>query len=129
VAHEVAQEISDYLILTSPLQGGLRPFTALALNFLCGLGAVLGALIVLAAPSYDESAIGLVFAFGGGAYLHIGATESMPKVYLNAQKTHHMLGAMLAFAVGAIAIGLVLIVHEHCSAGGHGHGHGHGHSH
>jgi hypothetical protein len=46
--HEVAQELSDFAILVSPTQGGLRPIAALALNIASGLSVVLGTVVVLA---------------------------------------------------------------------------------
>lgn len=121
VAHEIAQEISDYLVLTSPSQGALRPLYALTLNFLCGLGAVLGAVVVLSAPSIDESTIGMLLAFGGGVYLHVGAAECMPKVYAVATDAKTMFVSLFAFIVGAVAIGLVLLSHDHCQVDAHGH--------
>ena len=49
VYHELAQEISDYFILTSPTQGALKPPLALLLNFLSGFSVLFGVLIVLEA--------------------------------------------------------------------------------
>merc|ERR1719486_745130 len=40
VYHELAQEISDYLVLTDPAQGNLKPFKALFLNFITGTSAL-----------------------------------------------------------------------------------------
>ena len=34
IYHELAQEISDYFVLTNPSQGNLKPSVALLLNFL-----------------------------------------------------------------------------------------------
>jgi zinc transporter ZupT len=44
VFHELAQEISDYVVLTSPSQANLKPHQALLLNFLSGTSVMLGAL-------------------------------------------------------------------------------------
>merc|ERR1712070_630686 len=46
VAHEVAQELSDYCVLTGS-DCKLHPLVALALNFLSGTGVLLGTIIVL----------------------------------------------------------------------------------
>ncbi len=80
VIHEVAQELSDFSILTSPSQGALGTALALALNFVSGLSVVIGVLAVLGSGVTDESA-GLILAFGGGVYIHVGAAECMPRVY------------------------------------------------
>jgi zinc transporter ZupT len=114
VIHEVAQELSDYSILVSPTQGGLRPLHALALNFTSGLSVVIGVVIVLASDVSSFS-IGLMLAFGGGVYIHIGATECMPRVYSLPVAPAVRLLAVLAFILGAVAIALVLLNHEHCS--------------
>jgi zinc transporter ZupT len=80
VIHEVAQELSDFTILTSPGQGGLSVVVALALNFISGLSVVIGVLAVLGSGVTDATA-GLILAFGGGVYIHVGAAECMPRVY------------------------------------------------
>ena len=129
VIHEVAQELSDFTILVSPTQGGLRPLTALALNFGSGLSVVLGTVIVLI-NDISSLSTGLILAFGGGVYVHVGAVECMPRVYRLAVAPIVRLVALLAFILGAVAIGLVLINHKHCSADAAGAADPHaGHSH
>mmetsp|Transcript_1264 Transcript_1264/g.4049 ORF Transcript_1264/g.4049 Transcript_1264/m.4049 type:complete len:509 (-) Transcript_1264:166-1692(-) len=127
IAHEVAQEISDFIVLTSPQQGNLKPLKALALNFVSGLFALLGVIIVLSS-SIDNAVIGRLLAVGAGVYIHIGAAECMPKVYSLAESTGLRAASFLAFMLGAVLIGLVLIGHEHCEIG-HGHDDDHGHMH
>jgi len=122
IAHEFAQELADYVILTGP-DAGLTPAVALALNFLSGLGVLLGALIVLSVDVGDAG-VGLILAWGGGVYIHVAATDCMPKVYEKSLKMSTRAACLLAFLVGAIGIGLVLLDHEHCvPAGGDPHGH------
>jgi len=126
VLHELPQEIADYFILTGP-GAALGPLLALVLNFICGMGVVLGAIIVLASDPADSS-VGMLLAFGAGVYLHIGAVECMPKIY-DAKLSAWLRGAcVLAFIVGTVLIGLILLDHEHCvpgaegaSGGGHHH--------
>merc|ERR1712054_350913 len=122
IYHELAQEVSDYLVLTDPMQGALTPVKALILNFLSGLSIVIGALIVVGAEPGDQ-ANGCLLAFGGGVYIQIAATECAGRVN-NAVKTTKMrLGSILFFCIGAISIGLVLLDHEHCIPGGGAHAH------
>merc|ERR1711976_1109302 len=92
----------------------MRDLTALILNFVSGLGVMLGAVITLAMDD-DTAATGLILAFGGGVYLHIAATECMPRIY-NATKLSAAvrLACLGSFILGAILIGLVLLDHEHC---------------
>jgi len=112
IAHELAQELSDYAVLTGP-DAQMRPGVALALNFISGTGVLLGVICVLSADVADAD-IGLLLAFGGGIYLHIAFTECMPK--LNDMKISLLVRAAstLMFMLGAMAIGFVLIDHEHC---------------
>mmetsp|Transcript_63817 Transcript_63817/g.142375 ORF Transcript_63817/g.142375 Transcript_63817/m.142375 type:complete len:207 (+) Transcript_63817:1274-1894(+) len=46
IFHEIAQELSDFLVLTSPLQGGLTPVAALLLNMLSGTSVLWGTIII-----------------------------------------------------------------------------------
>ncbi len=127
VYHEIAQEISDFCVLTDPGQGNLRAWLALLLNFISGTGVILGAILALALNMTDFDT-GMILAYGGGVYINIGATECMSRVYNAVSNLTLRFVWLLSFCVGAAAIGLVLIDHEHCSAGHGGHeGHGHGH--
>ena len=122
IAHEVSHELSDYVVLTG--QGGLRPVTALALNFASGISIVFGVIAVFAGD-VSECTQGMLLAFGGGVFLHIAAVECMTHAYAKATTTCVRLAAMLAFVIGAVSIGLVLFDHEHCVSHEHG-GHAHG---
>jgi len=129
IAHEIAQELSDYVVLTGEACG-LRPVVALGLNFLSGTSVLLGVIIVLSSE-VSNGDIGLLLAFGGGVYLNIAFVECMPK--LHSSKVSGLIRALgvFVFMLGAIAIGLVLLDHEHCvppalpgapaKAGGHHH--------
>jgi len=80
VYHEIGQEIADYVILTDPMQGGLRAPFALLVNFLSGTGVIFGVICVLAQDKMENYDTGMLLAFGGGIYLQIGAAEAMAKV-------------------------------------------------
>ena len=124
ILHEFPQELADFLILTGP-QVGLSTMSALAINFVTGLSVVLGTVIVLAAD-VASSTTGLLLAFGGGVYLHIGCVECMPKMVNPSLTPARKLVCLTAFIFGAVLIGLVLLDHEHCGGDGHDHG-GHAH--
>lgn len=116
IYHEIAQEASDFLVLTSKDQGGLSIPKALICNVISGLSVVLGVVIVLAQSSVDNMSIGLLLAYGGGVYVQLGAAECMPKAYAASTTLSHRLLSIFAFVLGAVAIGLVLFDHKHCSA-------------
>lgn len=112
IAHEIAQEFADYFILTGDV-AKLHPAVALTLNFLSGLSVLVGVIFILDGDIPDEQ-IGLLLAWGGGVYLHIAATECMPKIYSPNLSIQVRGLSFFMFIVGAIAIGLVLLDHEHC---------------
>jgi len=74
VYHEIAQEMSDYVVLTDPEQGRLQPWQAIILNSLSGLSVVLGVLVILA-QDMSNLDVGMILAFGGGVYLQIGESS------------------------------------------------------
>jgi zinc transporter ZupT len=151
--HELAQEIADFVMLTSaPLY--LPPLRALAVNFAVGLSVVVGGALVTAVD-VSEGALGLMLAFGAGSYIYLGATVSLPAALSAGGHAHshsqahalahaqgaacahnsrdeaakereHTAAVLLAFVVGATAIGVILTNHKHCveeesEEGGHGH--------
>ena len=153
VAHEIPQELADYLVLTQV--GGLRPLTALAVNVLSGATAILAGLItsgiIVNQPEVDQQALGDLLAYSAGVYLWISVSLPAPillyiSVFFHPLNFRHMcspsqvgelLGhlqltdlkatffqGLLPFLVGATAVGLVLLGHKHCEPeGGGGHGH------
>lgn len=136
VLHELPQELADYVLLTGPGLS-LSPVKALTCNFVAGLGVLLGTIIIFA-TEVDDATTGLLLAFGGGVYIHIGAVECLPRVYAHGMSSTVKVQSVIAFIFGAILIGLILLDHEHCipppppgpdgapapaPAGGHGHGH------
>eukprot|EP00933_Yihiella_yeosuensis_P035091 TRINITY_DN2855_c0_g1_i1.p1 TRINITY_DN2855_c0_g1~~TRINITY_DN2855_c0_g1_i1.p1 ORF type:complete len:485 (-),score=87.86 TRINITY_DN2855_c0_g1_i1:245-1699(-) len=128
ILHEIPQELADFVVLTSP-EAGLSKILALGLNFLSGCSVLLGTIIVLYSD-ISNSAIGLILAFGGGVYIHIGAVDCMPKMYNSKFNLVQRVSCLFAFILGAILIGLILLDHEHCvpastEGGGGGHAHHH----
>lgn len=111
IGHELAQEIADYSILI--LKAGLKPITALSFNFLSGTTVLLGAIIATAGKPSNE-VMGLITAFGGGAYIFI-AQESMSRVFNMELAGPKALIPFFAFIVGVVAIATVLVDHQHCS--------------
>lgn len=113
IAHEITQEVADFIVLTNPKQGGLKAVTALGLNFMSGLLAVVGAAVAVGASKQGHY-VGPLLAIGGGVYVHIGASECMPTVYRLAKTARMRIACLLAFVLGCVSIGLVLLKHEHC---------------
>lgn len=139
IGHEIAQEISDFVVFTSaPLN--FKPHFALVLNFIAGLSVIVGGVLV-AYIDIEEGTIGLILAFGAGTFVYLATTVTFPAALqyaedaaqksieaprsstLTEEVKHVIRGRyllrnqsliMCAFIVGAACIGLILIDHEHC---------------
>lgn len=119
-SHEISQELSDFLVLTS---NGMSPAWALFSNFLSGVSCVIGGVVGVYAD-LTSMATGGLLAFGGGTYIWIATVECFSK--LMGAASWQQVALRLAFwLIGCLVIGLVLLRHEHCAVGG---GHHHGHS-
>ena len=81
------------------------------------MSVILGVVIILAVD-VSSYATGMLLAYGGGVYVHIGAGECMSRVYPVMNNLSLRFAWLVSFVVGAAAIGLVLLDHEHCSADG-----------
>jgi len=130
VAHEIPQEIADFVILIK--KANMKWYWAALANYLSSSSTLVGALV---GHGIDVSmqVEGMGLAFGGGVYLYVAITDLAPQLAdLRTGGTEGLIQSLLtllAFAVGAICVGLVLLNHEHCAPeGAEGDGHeGHHH--
>merc|ERR1712216_623254 len=83
ILHEIAQELADYIVLTDPKQGNLKPIIALVLNFISGLSIILGIVIIMSLDLGPRT-VGCGLVFGGGIYIQVGLAEAMGRVYAQA---------------------------------------------
>ena len=111
IYHEIAQEIADYVLLTHHC--GLSRPLALALNFVSGFSVMLGAVLILLLD-LSTQATGVVLAISAGVYLHISATECIPRVIASQSQSSDRLWLLVCFGFGGVPIGLVLLNHGHC---------------
>lgn len=123
VAHEVPQELADFAVLTNSI--GFSVPMALVYNVISGSSVMLGGITVMAAQVSDLDT-GMLLAYGAGNYIYCATVHMFSQ---GSKNILHDVKRLLAFAVGAIAIGLILLDHEHCDAsdsGGDAHaGHDH----
>lgn len=110
VAHELAQELADYIILVT--RGRLSVLKALGLNWLSSLSCPLFAGI-FASLTLSPQALGSMLAFSAGLYLYLGMAICLAPI-IETNAVGPQLLAFVAFALGAVAIGLVLLDHQHC---------------
>jgi len=111
----------------------MEKWKALAINFIAGISVILGGMIATA-MDVENPTLGILLAIGGGTYLYLGFSETIPKALeLPAGKPVEEIRSHYAivfgcFLFGAIIIALILFGHEHCSEGGDEEGGG-GHHH
>jgi zinc and cadmium transporter len=103
--HEIPQEIGDIAIL---LHAGLPPRRAIALNFISGLAAVAGALLVLSiAPvRFVES---FLVPFSAGAFVYIASTDLLPDLHKEAQPRRSAIQLLALVAGVGIMASLLLL--------------------
>ncbi|CAE8615842.1 unnamed protein product [Polarella glacialis] len=118
MAHEVPQELADFMILVH--HAGMNWKLAALVNFLSGCSTLVGA-VIAHGIDVSEEVEGLTLAAGAGIYLYVAATElgpsvaHLPRLQRGSSLCNASLARLLAFALGAICIGLVLLDHKHCT--------------
>lgn len=128
--HEIPQEFGDFGVLVA---SGITPRRALALNFLCALGALVGATIVLLLDrGFDVNQQIVPLAAGG--FLYVACADLVPELRRRARGRQLWI-TLLAVATGLVLVGVVPNLvpggHSHSlpGAGDHGHDHDHDHDH
>ena len=102
-AHEIPQEISDFVIL---LKSGMGVKKAILYNVLSSLTAIAGALITLFISGLIEAYLGLIIAFTAGMFIYIAGSNIIPElqhIYLKDRKSHQA----VFFVVGILAVLLI----------------------
>jgi zinc and cadmium transporter len=99
LAHEIPQELGDFAVL---VYGGMPVRRAVGFNFLSGLVAVAGAVLVLVAgPALGSPAALLPVAAGG--FIYIAAADLVPELH-RARRLSVSLGQ-----IGLMVLGIVLV--------------------
>lgn len=104
IFHEIPEEIGNY---GSLLYGGFTRRKALFYNFLTGLTAVLGAVIVLVLRIDAEAASRFLIPFAAGGFIYVASADLIPELHKHTaiRKT---LGQLAVFLLG-IAIMFLLL--------------------
>jgi len=102
VLHEIPQEIGDF---GSLIYGGFSRTKALLFNFITGLTAVVGAIIVLSINNLDIVSINnFLIPFAAGGFIYIASADLIPELHKSTDPKKS-LGQILLFILG---IGLML---------------------
>ncbi|MHB1085577.1 MAG: ZIP family metal transporter [Thiobacillus sp.] len=82
IAHEIPQEIGDFLIL---LHSGYSRTQALLLNFLTGVATMIGALVGYYALSMMEGWTPVLLGLGGASMLYVALSDLIPGLHKRAE--------------------------------------------
>jgi zinc transporter ZupT len=113
IYHELAQEITDFFLLTHHC--GMSTRQAMIYNFLSGFSVMFGAILVVALELSDM-VTGSLLSVSAGVYIYIAATECIPRIQAAHNSAADTLTFLICFILGAVPIGLVLLNHGHCEA-------------
>jgi len=100
ILHEVPQEMGDFGVL---VYAGIKRKTALLLNFLTAVTAVLGGVVGFYLLSFSQSISGYLVAFAAGGFIYIAASDLIPEI----RKENKVDKSILNFSI--IFLGILLM--------------------
>jgi zinc and cadmium transporter len=110
IAHEVPQEIGDYVLLRAAGMSKRRALFWLALvQFTAGAGAL--AVVLASKAGHDLTAV--LIAIASGTFLYIGATDLLPELHTGA-RLRDRVGPLVGFVLGVALLALATL-----TEGGH----------
>ncbi|MFT3767476.1 MAG: ZIP family metal transporter [Minicystis sp.] len=104
LAHELPQEVGDYVLLRA---AGIRRGPAILALAAVQMTALIGAAAVAFASSLFARTSGVVLAVAGGTFLQIGATDLLPEVLNGEGEPRGRTIAVLGLLLGIAAIAAV----------------------
>ncbi len=104
IAHEIPQEIGDFLVL---LHSGFTKREALVLNALSGLAAVLGALVGYFALSVVTSWIPQILALAAASMIYIAVADLIPGLHKRTALGESLVQVIFI----ALGIGSIWLIH------------------
>jgi zinc and cadmium transporter len=100
IFHEIPQELGDFSIL---LHAGFKRKKALLYNFLSGLTAVLGAVLVLLIGTRINGVADFLIAFTAGGFIYIAGSDLIPELHKHClppgKSILHILSIMLGMGI------------------------------
>ncbi len=103
ILHEIPQEIGDFGVL---IHGGFSKNKALTFNFVSGLVAIAGAIVILFLGTRFTQVIRLLIPFTAGSFLYIAGSDLIPELHkeTNSPKSAFQLLGLI------LGIGLMLLL-------------------
>ncbi len=106
ILHEIPQEIGDFGVL---LHGGFTKAKALGINFLTGLTAIFGALIVFWLGGFIEGIQEFLIPFAAGGFIYIAGSDLIPELHKET-KISRSIGQIISFALGICIMTSLLLL-------------------
>ena len=106
IFHEVPQEMGDFGIL---VYGGFSKRKALSFNFICALGAILGAVVGYILSGITENISLFLVSFTAGGFIYIAASDLIPELHKQKDIKRANI-AFIAFILGLIFMALAKIM-------------------
>lgn len=105
IFHEIPHEIGDF---ASMLYGGFSKVKALWYNFLAGIVAIFGALLVLVIDTNIANISYYLVPFAAGGFIYVASADIIPELHKSTRVSHSLL--QLLFIIAGIAIMYALLV-------------------
>ncbi len=102
IFHEVPQEVGDFAVL---MHGGWKTGKALWANFLSGLAAVLGALVVLVFSRQLSAAPEFLLALAAASFIYIAMSDLIPELH----EEVGVRGSLIQFASMGMGVGVMAL--------------------
>ena len=102
--HEIPQEIGDF---GSLMYGGFSRAKALLFNFLSGITAVAGAIIVLLINTNVANMNSFLIPFAAGGFIYIASADLIPELHKNTEAKKSLL-QVLTFIAGIVLMLMLL---------------------
>jgi len=101
-AHEIPQEIGDFVIL---LRNGMTRGRVLIVNLLSACATIVGALLIWALGARIAALMPHFLGLTAGFFIYIAAVDLIPEAH-HSHDTREVLGSTIALLSGVIAIGV-----------------------
>jgi zinc and cadmium transporter len=109
IAHEVPQEVGDFLIL---LHSGYSKRKAIAINLLTGVAMVVGGIVGFAALSALERWIPTLLGLAAASMLYVSVADLIPGLHKRPE-LHHSVAQVILIGFGIATIGLAHLAFQH----------------
>ena len=110
-AHEIPQEIGDYIIL---LNAGYSRMRALVFNALSGLAAVLGGVLGYFALSHAQGALPYVVTLAAASFIYVALADLVPDLHRSSRQRGQWVTQFGLMMLGvAIVAGATQMIHAH----------------